>query len=221
MIRTDFETPLRELPNKITSWRRIGDQDASLDRTLKEYEKASSKREKAEAKSKGGKADLLQQEVNQLSSQLMSLSPMVYSTYQKLDEDRLRALKETVVRFGTVRGDMATRDGERADSGMAAMLGWEPSDEVRLVGRRLGSAGTGGGSRPLPPSATPSAQTTRKQSSTPSSQYTERQLEHCEDCHQQLPTRTTTFPLGHLSGRMDPLRMWEQAHQEVGALQAV
>ena len=63
---------------------------------------------------------------------------MVYTTYQRLDEQRLAGLKEIIVRWGTVRGDMATRDGERAESTIASLLGWEPAEEVLDVGRRLG-----------------------------------------------------------------------------------
>ncbi|EIW68045.1 hypothetical protein TREMEDRAFT_69537 [Tremella mesenterica DSM 1558] len=172
LLKTDFETPLREMPQKIVAWRRITEQDLSLDRTLKEYEKVSQKRDKAEAKARGGKAELLQQEVNQLSSQLVSLSPLVYTTYQKLDEERLRTLKEIIVRFCTLRGDMSARDGERADTAIASLLGWETQDEVRLVGQRLGSMGVGQGSRGPLMSSVSSTNTTprtvRRLSSVPS-----------------------------------------------------
>ncbi|KAK8845530.1 hypothetical protein IAR55_006245 [Kwoniella newhampshirensis] len=141
MIRTDFEQPLRDLPSKVVAWRRIGDQDASLDKTLKEYEKTSAKLEKASSKAKSSKADALQNELNQITSSLSSLSPMVYTTYQRLDEERLRVLKEVVVRWGTVKGDMATRDGQRAEGIISALLSWETSDEVLNVGRKLGGIG--------------------------------------------------------------------------------
>lgn len=134
VLRTDFEQPIRDLPNKVVAWRRIGEQDGSLEKTLKEYEKVSSKLEKAKSK----KADALQAELYQLTSSLSSLSPMVYTTYQRLDEQRLAGLKEILVRWGTVRGDMATRDGERAERAIASLLGWEPSEEVLAVGQRLG-----------------------------------------------------------------------------------
>jgi hypothetical protein len=47
-----------------------------------------------------------------------------------------------------VRGDMAGRDGERADGGIAKLIGWETSDEVLAVGRRLGGGGGGRGGYP-------------------------------------------------------------------------
>ena len=115
--------------------------DSSLEKTLNQYEKTSSKLEKSSGKSKAGKADALSSELNQLTASLSSLSPMVYTTYQRLDEERLRGLKEVIVRWGTVRGDLATRDGERSDRAVAALIGWETSDEVVAVGRRLGGAG--------------------------------------------------------------------------------
>lgn len=149
LIRTDFEQPIKELPNKIVQWRRIGEQDASLDKTLKEYEKTAGKLDKASSKAKSSKADALQTELDQLSSSLASLSPMVYTTYQRLDEARLAGLKEVIVRWGTVRADMATRDGERAERVVATLLGWEAGEEVMNVGRRLGG-NAGGGRNPAP-----------------------------------------------------------------------
>jgi len=143
-LKTDFEHPIRELPNKIVAWRRIGEQDSSLEKTLREYEKTSAKLEKAAGKTKGGKADALLQELNQLTTSLSSLSPMVYTTYQRLDEERLRGLKEVIVRWGTVRGDIATRDGERSEKSVASIIGWETQDEVLAVGRRLGGGGVAG-----------------------------------------------------------------------------
>ncbi|WWC66637.1 uncharacterized protein I206_100540 [Kwoniella pini CBS 10737] len=144
MLRTDFEQPLRDLPSKVIAWRRIAEQDSSLDRTLKDYEKVSGKLEKAQQKSKSSKADQLHSELNQLTSQLSSLSPMVYTTYQRLDEERLRTLKEVIVRWGTVKGDMATRDGQRAEGIIAKLLSWETSEEVLGVGRKLGNIGGNG-----------------------------------------------------------------------------
>jgi tRNA A37 N6-isopentenylltransferase MiaA len=137
-------------------WRRIGEQDASLDKTLKEYEKTSAKLDKASHKAKSSKADALSSELDQLTSSLSSLSPMVYTTYQKLDEERLKGLKEVIVRWGTVRADMATRDGERAERAVAGILGWETGDEVLAVGTRLGGIGgaRGAGSAPSISAAT-------------------------------------------------------------------
>ena len=83
---------------------------------------------------------------------------MVYTTYQRLDEERLRGLKEVVVRWGTIIGDMATRDGERSERAVSSIIGWETSEEVLAVGRRLGG---GGGGRAAPTSRTPSATNTR------------------------------------------------------------
>ena len=152
LLRTDFEQPIRELPNMNVAWRRIGEQDSSLEKTLKEYEKTSAKLEKAATgKAKSGKADALSNELNQLTSSLSSLSPMVYTTYQRLDEERLKTLREVIVRWGTVRGDMATRDGERAERAVAGIIGWETSDEVLAVGRRLGGTGGAGRAGPAPP----------------------------------------------------------------------
>ncbi len=111
---------------------------------MKEYEKTSGKLEKASGKSKSGKSDALASELNQLTSSLSSLSPMVYTTFQRLDEERLRGLKEVIVRWGTVRGDMASREGERAERAVAAIIGWETPDEVLAVGRRLGGKGGAG-----------------------------------------------------------------------------
>jgi septal ring factor EnvC (AmiA/AmiB activator) len=145
IIKTDFEQPLRDLPSKIVSWRRIGDQDASLEKTLKDYEKTSSKLEKASQKSKSGKTDALSNELSQLTSSLSSLSPMVYTTYQRLDEERLRTLKEILVRWGTIRADMSQRDGERAERSVAVLVSLETQDEVLAVGRKLG--GSSGDSR--------------------------------------------------------------------------
>lgn len=151
MLRTDFEQPIRELPTKVVAWRRIGEQDASLEKTLREYEKTSTKLEKAAGKSKGDKTGALSSELNQLTSSLSSLSPIVYTTYQRLDEERLRGLKEVIVRWGTVRGDIANRDGERADRAVAAIIGWETPEEVMSVGRRLGGGGGGRDSNGLVP----------------------------------------------------------------------
>ena len=143
ILRTDFEQPLRELPSKIVPWRRIADQDASLEKALKDYEKTSAKLEKASSKSKSNKADQLAHELNEITSSLASLSPMVYTTYQRLDEERLRSLKELVIRWGTVRADMAQKDGERAERVVALIISWETQDEVAAVGRRLGGGGRG------------------------------------------------------------------------------
>nr|XP_031863520.1 uncharacterized protein CI109_000770 [Kwoniella shandongensis]KAA5530592.1 hypothetical protein CI109_000770 [Kwoniella shandongensis] len=178
VLRTDFEQPLRELPSKVVAWRRIGEQDASLDKTLKEYEKTSAKLEKASSKAKSSKADVLQNELNQITSSLSSLSPMVYTTYQRLDEERLRVLKEVVVRWGTVKGDMATRDGQRAENIISTLLSWETSDEVLKVGRKLG--GTGGARVPESAVTTPrpnrrlSTVTSSTNANTPTSDFSPR-----------------------------------------------
>lgn len=140
MLKTDYEQPIRELPNKIAAWRRIGDQEASLDRTLKDQEKTTAKLEKAMSKSKSTKTDQLHADFNQLTNSLASLTPMVYSTFQKLDEERLTSLKEVLVRWSTARADIAGRDGERAEASVAKLLSWEPIAEVESVGHRLAQA---------------------------------------------------------------------------------
>lgn len=150
ILKSDFEQPVRDLPNKMTAWRRIGDQESSLERTLKDYEKVSIKLDKAASKSKSSKAEQLQHELSQLTSQLNQLTPATYSTFQRLDEERLRALKEVVVRWATLRGDMATKAGERAETAVASVLGWEPTDEVISVGNRLSRAHNGSEVRASP-----------------------------------------------------------------------
>lgn len=157
MLRSDFEQPVRELPSKIVHWRRIGEQDSNLDKTLKDYEKTSGKLEKASGKSKAGKADSYQAELNQITQNLSALSPMVYTTYQRLDEQRLKGLKEIVIRWSTVRGDIASKEGQRAENAVADLLGWEPADEVLAVGAKLGGVGGGRGG-----SVAPSLNSTRE-----------------------------------------------------------
>ncbi|ODN97227.1 hypothetical protein I350_08207 [Cryptococcus amylolentus CBS 6273] len=169
LIRTDFEGPLRDLPGNIIPWRRINEQEASLDKTLKDYEKVSAKLGKASSKSKSSKVDGLQSELNQITQSLSSLSPMVYTTYQRLDEERLRAEKEIAVRWATVKGDMATRDGQRAEGTVASLLGWETGEEVTAVGQKLGAigGGTAGSIRatPGPESVVGTPQSNRRHSS--------------------------------------------------------
>ena len=144
IIRTDFEQPIRDLPNQIVPWKRIGDQDASLEKALKDYEKVAAKLDKAQSKgNKAGKSDSLSAELSQITSNLSSLSPMVYTTYQRLDEERLRSLKEVVVRWATARSDMAQRAGERAEQAVGVLISWETPDEVTAVGRRLASRAGG------------------------------------------------------------------------------
>lgn len=164
LLKTDFERPLKELPSKIVAWRRVGDQDASLEKALKDYEKTSAKLEKASSKAKSSKTDVLSSELNSITSSLASLSPMVYTTYQRLDEERLRSLKEIIVRWGTVRADIAQRDSERAERAVALLISWETQDEVLAVGRKLGGGG-GAAARASNAAAAPSlssVSTTRK-----------------------------------------------------------
>lgn len=135
------------MPNKIVAWRRINDQEASLDKMLKEYEKTSGKLQKAKA----GKTGSIQAELDQSTAQIASLSPLVYTTFQRLDEERLKSLKEVIVRWGTIRGDMAGRDGERAERATGNMLAWETGDEVLGIGRKIGGvSGSNGASAPAP-----------------------------------------------------------------------
>lgn len=156
-MKAGYEQPIRELPTKLVHWRRIGDQESSLDKTLKDYEKTAAKLEKASTKSKSTKADALSGELDQLTQALGSLSPMVYTTFQKLDEERLRVLKEVIVRWATANGDLASRDGERAERVVTGLLGWETQDEVLAVARRLG-----GGSGPVRGSSINSAAPSRE-----------------------------------------------------------
>ena len=163
MVRSDFEGPIRELPNKIPEWRKIHDQETALDKTLKDYEKTATKLDKAANKSKSSKADVLQNEIDQITRTLSIISPDYYKTYQRLEEERLKGLKEVIVRWGTVKGDIASRAAQRAESNVAGLLGWETSDEVLSVGRKLGGGGGGGGNRfPTLPSQSQSNDTTRK-----------------------------------------------------------
>jgi hypothetical protein len=161
MLKSDFEQPIRELPNKIPEWRKIHDQENALDKTLKDYEKTATKLDKASSKSKSSKADVLQNEIDQITRTLSIISPDYYKTYQRLDEERLKGLKEVIVRWGTVKGDIASRAAQRAESNVAGLLGWETSDEVLAVGRRLGGSGEGGGNR-FPTLPSHSNNTTRK-----------------------------------------------------------
>lgn len=207
LLKTDFEQPIRELPSKIVAWRRVGEQDSSLDKNLKDYEKVSAKLDKAAGK-KAGKADAYQQELNQLTQSLSSLSPMVYTTYQRLDEQRLSTLKEIVVRWGTIKGDMAVRDGERAERSVGNLLGWETGDEVMAVGQKLGG-GAGGGSRAgsAAPSfgAAPSfvsGGTRKSDTAHIREQKADFQPGWTEQYH-RLPT-LRTLPLGQPSGRTAP-----------------
>jgi hypothetical protein len=160
MLKSDFEQPIRELPTKIPQWRKMQDQESALDKSLKDYEKTATKLDKASSKSKSSKADVLQNEIDQITRTLSIISPDYYKTYQRLDEERLKGLKEIIVRWGTVKGDIASRDAQRAESSVAGLLGWETSDEVLSVGRKLGG-GSAGGNR-FPTLTSNSANTTRK-----------------------------------------------------------
>ena len=164
MLKSDFEMPIRELPNKISEWRKIHDQESALDKTLKDYEKTAAKLDKASSKSKSSKADVLQNEIDQITRTLSIISPDYYKTCQRLDEERLKVLKEVIVRWGTVKGDIASRAAQRAESNVAGLLGWETSDEVLSVGRKLGGGGGGGGANRFPtlPSHSQSNNSTRK-----------------------------------------------------------
>jgi predicted RNase H-like nuclease (RuvC/YqgF family) len=163
-LKSDFEQPVRDLPNKMVAWRQIHDQESSLDRTLKDQEKTITKLDKASAK-KSAKADQLTADLNQINTTLTSLSPKVFATFQRLDEERLRSLKEVVVRWATSRADIATRDGERAEGSLTKLLSWETKDEVLAVANRLAgpharshtTSAQGGRSAP------PAANATRKQ----------------------------------------------------------
>jgi uncharacterized protein YdcH (DUF465 family) len=93
MLKSDFEQPIRELPNKIPEWRKIHDQENALDKTLKDYEKTATKLDKASSKSKSSKADVLQNEIDQITRTLSIISPDYYKTYQRLEEERLTGLK--------------------------------------------------------------------------------------------------------------------------------
>jgi len=162
LLRTDFEQPIRDLPSKVSEWRKIHDQEAALDKTLKDYEKTATKLDKASSKAKSSKADVLQNEIDQITRTLSVISPEYYKSYQRLDEERLKGLKEVIVRWGTVKGDIASRDGERAERAVAGLLGWETGDEVLSVGRKLGGGGAGAGANRFPTLSTHSNNTTRE-----------------------------------------------------------
>jgi hypothetical protein len=203
MLKSDFEQPIRELPNKIPEWRKIHDQENALDKTLKDYEKTATKLDKASSKSKSSKADVLQNEIDQITRTLSIISPDYYKTYQRLEEERLKGLKEVIVRFGTVKGDIARRAAQRAESNVAGLLGWETSDEVLSVGRKLGGGGGGGGNRfPTLPSQSQSANTTRKPP-LPSQKIAYNQLVPTGDYLQPHPTHPTFHPV-HKPVQTDP-----------------
>jgi len=195
MLRSDFENPVRELPNKIPEWRKIHDQENALDKTLKDYEKTAAKLDKASSKSKSSKADVLQNEIDQITRTLSIISPDYYKTYQRLEEERLGALKEVIVRFGTVKGDIASRAAQRAESNVAGLLGWETSDEVLSVGRKLGGGGGGGANR-FPTLPSQSANTTRKLLPHLQTTMADNQLAQTGDYLQPHRTRLT-FHLAH------------------------
>ncbi|CAK9779694.1 hypothetical protein CC85DRAFT_285156 [Cutaneotrichosporon oleaginosum] len=160
-LKSDFEGPVRDLPNKILPWRSIHDKEANIDRLLKDNEKVNAKLQKALSKNSNKVGDLeadLSTSTHQISMQM----PVLFCAYQRLDEERLRGLKEVVVRWATARGDMAARDGQRAEQTAAQLLSWEPQDEVVAIGVRLGSqAGGRGSSRPRETSVPPEAETPR------------------------------------------------------------
>ncbi|WOO84703.1 SH3-containing GRB2-like protein 3-interacting protein 1 [Vanrija pseudolonga] len=170
-LKSDFEQPVRDLPNKIEPWRHIGDLESSLDRTLKDQEKVHAKYEKAATKGKSAKTEQLSSELSDLGNSIKSLSPRAWITFQRLDEERLRALKEVVVRFATVRSDAANKEGERAASTLSNLLGWETSDEVITIGHRLGAGGSGSArpsaSRPPPPAVNTTATVNKRASVLP------------------------------------------------------
>jgi hypothetical protein len=193
MLKSDFEHPVRELPNKIPEWRKIHDQENALDKTLKDYEKTATKLDKASSKSKSSKADVLQNEIDQITRTLSIISPDYYKTYQRLEEERLKGLKEVIVRFGTVKGDIASRAAQRAESNVAGLLGWETSDEVLSVGRKLGGGGGGGGGNRFPTLPSHSANTTRKLLP-PLQMIANNQLAPTGDYLQPHPTHPTFRP---------------------------
>ncbi|BEJ10941.1 hypothetical protein CspHIS471_0103630 [Cutaneotrichosporon sp. HIS471] len=147
-LKSDFEGPTRDLPNKVLPWRSINEKESSLDRLMKDHDKINTKLQKALSKN-SGKAGELDADLNATNHQISTQLPALFTAYQRLDEDRLRSLKEVVVRWATARGDMAASDGQRAQQTAAQLLSWEPADEVVAVGIRLGSqAGGSGSSRP-------------------------------------------------------------------------
>ncbi|GMK56722.1 hypothetical protein CspeluHIS016_0305620 [Cutaneotrichosporon spelunceum] len=160
-LRSDFEGPIRDLPNKVLPWRSINEKENSLDRLLKDHEKLNTKLQKAQSKN-SNKAQEIEADLNAASQHISTQMPALFSAYQRLDEGRLRSLKEVVVRWATVRGDMAASDGQRAQQTAAQLLSWEPADEVVAVGIRLGSqAGGRGSSRPGQTSVPREAETSR------------------------------------------------------------
>ena len=109
---------------------------------MKSWESAQTKLQKASKKG-GAKQQQAQADVEDLQSSLASLSPLVFTTYQKVDETRLAALKETAVRYGTTLAEITAKKGERAERQVGQLLTWDTRAECESVALSL--AGTGGG----------------------------------------------------------------------------
>ncbi len=90
-----------------------------------------------------------------LTSDLEIQTPTIYTAYQQLEAVRLDRLKETLVKWETVRSDLGRGVLEGSERGMNVLLGWDVERDVEEVARRLGGGGSTAG-RTQAASMTPS-----------------------------------------------------------------
>jgi hypothetical protein len=97
-----------------------------------------------QAQKKGGpKLTAAQSELSSLTSDLEIQTPTIYTAYQQLEAARLDRLKETLVKWETVRSDLGRGVLEGSERGMNVLLGWEVERDVQEVARRMGGSTAG------------------------------------------------------------------------------
>lgn len=143
-LNKEFEGPLRSMPNRLSSWSRIPQIQEKSKSTIKSYDSALEKTQKAQKKG-GSKLQSAQNDLQNHTSTLNGMIPSLVSAQQSMTLERLTELKELGVRFETLTAENGNKQVSGSERGLNRMLGWDVEDEVRGMGVKFGGTPSASG----------------------------------------------------------------------------
>lgn len=132
-IEVDVERPLRDFATSNREMQQMPTTQGNMSSMAKEVDKAQKATEKLQGKGESADATKVANATSDLEhvrQQWLSQAPYVFETLQKLDEDRVNQLRDSLTQFVTLEVDQVEKSRVAAEQALNVLLNLETADEI-------------------------------------------------------------------------------------------
>ena len=133
-IQVDVETPLRDFASSNRDMQQMPTIQGNLGSMAREVDKAQKATDKLQGKGESADANKVAnatQDLEHARTQWLNQAPYVFEGLQKLDEDRVNQLRDSLTQFVTLEVDQVDKSRVAAEQALNVLLTLETADEIK------------------------------------------------------------------------------------------